>query len=318
MLNANYLKARLERHYPVFYAGANGRVAHELIFDLRSFKASAGIDEQDVAKRLMDYGFHAPTVSFPVPGTLMVEPTESEPKEELDRFVEAKLAIFEEILAVADGRLDPRDNPLKNAPHTAEDVSASDWPHADLASKPPIRWRPCVNTSSGHQSPESTIPSVTGTSSARAHRWKRTRNQPSADTWFPCAFDCGRSSRSACSSGRLPPRHRPRAKPQRPLAWTVGPYTGGSFVSPVGTHWGITPDRRHLFIGLHATIPIIDRPRWSFRYAPELVPLLVVTNNPTDDRTLDGDGVPITGQGRVQAGRRVWVLTDWVGRDRPG
>jgi glycine dehydrogenase len=129
MLNANYLKCRLERHYPVLYAGANGRVAHELIFDLRPFKQSCGVDEQDVAKRLMDYGFHAPTVSFPVAGTLMVEPTESEPLEELDRFVEAMIAIRQEIQAVADGAADPKDNVLKNAPHTAEDVSADAWTH---------------------------------------------------------------------------------------------------------------------------------------------------------------------------------------------
>jgi glycine dehydrogenase len=130
MLNANYLKVRLEPHYPVLYVGARGRVAHELIFDLRPFKARTGIDEQDVAKRLMDYGFHAPTVSFPVPGTLMVEPTESEPLEELDRFCEAMIAIREEIQAVADGRADAQDNVLKHAPHTAMDVSADCWPHA--------------------------------------------------------------------------------------------------------------------------------------------------------------------------------------------
>ena len=130
MLNANYLKARLEREYPVLYAGANGRVAHELIFDLRPFKAACGIDESDVAKRLMDYGFHAPTVSFPVPGTLMVEPTESEPKEELDRFCDAMLAIREEIRAVAEGRVDPVDNALKNAPHPAADVAADTWTHS--------------------------------------------------------------------------------------------------------------------------------------------------------------------------------------------
>ena len=129
MLSANYLKARLEPHYPVLYAGATGRIAHELIFDLRPFKATSGIDEQDVAKRLMDYGFHAPTVSFPVPGTLMVEPTESEPLEELDRFCEAMIAIRAEIQAVADGRADKLDNVLKQAPHTAEDVSANEWPH---------------------------------------------------------------------------------------------------------------------------------------------------------------------------------------------
>ncbi len=129
VLNANYLKVRLEPHYPVLYAGSKGRVAHELIFDLRPIKHETGIDETDVAKRLMDYGFHAPTVSFPVPGTLMVEPTESEPKEELDRFCDAMIAIRREIQAVADGRSDARDNVLKNAPHTAADVSADDWSH---------------------------------------------------------------------------------------------------------------------------------------------------------------------------------------------
>jgi len=129
MLNANYLKARLEAHYPVLYAGKKGRVAHELIFDLRPLKAKTGIDETDVAKRLMDYGFHAPTVSFPVPGTLMVEPTESEPREELDRFCHAMIAIRAEIQAVADGTSDPKDNVLKNAPHTAEDCCATEWTH---------------------------------------------------------------------------------------------------------------------------------------------------------------------------------------------
>ncbi|MSO45992.1 MAG: glycine dehydrogenase (aminomethyl-transferring) [Acidobacteria bacterium] len=128
ILNANYLKARLEPHYPVLYARANGRVAHELIFDLRQFKA-AGIDEMDLAKRLMDYGFHAPTVSFPVAGTLMVEPTESEDKAELDRFCDAMIQIRAEIDEVASGRMDRADNVLKNAPHTAEAVSASEWRH---------------------------------------------------------------------------------------------------------------------------------------------------------------------------------------------
>ena len=128
ILNANYLKARLEPYYPVLYARANGRVAHELIFDLRSFKA-IGIEEMDVAKRLMDYGFHAPTVSFPVAGTLMVEPTESEDQAELDRFCDAMIQIRSEIDAVAGGRAHRTDNVLKNAPHTAEAVSASDWRH---------------------------------------------------------------------------------------------------------------------------------------------------------------------------------------------
>jgi glycine dehydrogenase len=127
IVNANYVKSRLESHYPVLYT-RNGRVAHELIFDLRDFK-KAGVDEIDVAKRLMDYGFHAPTVSFPVPGTLMVEPTESEPKAELDRFCDAMIAIRQEIREVVEGLADPRDNVLKNAPHTAAAVSADEWPH---------------------------------------------------------------------------------------------------------------------------------------------------------------------------------------------
>ena len=129
ILNANYIKARLQQHYPVLYARANGRVAHELIFDLRGFK-SAGIDEMDVAKRLMDYGFHAPTVSFPVAGTLMVEPTESEDKAELDRFCDAMIQIRREIEAVVTGKADRVDNVLKNAPHTAEAIAAADWSHS--------------------------------------------------------------------------------------------------------------------------------------------------------------------------------------------
>jgi glycine dehydrogenase len=129
ILNANYIKARLEPHYPVTYVGSRGRVAHELIFDLRPLKEKSGIDETDVAKRLMDYGFHAPTVSWPVPGTMMIEPTESEPKEELDRFCDAMIAIRGEIQSVIDGHLDREDNPLKHAPHTAAAVTADQWPH---------------------------------------------------------------------------------------------------------------------------------------------------------------------------------------------
>jgi glycine dehydrogenase len=131
ILNANYLKARLEGHYDVLYANHNGRVAHEMIFDLRPFKHGAGpsVDEQDVAKRLMDYGFHAPTVSFPVPGTMMIEPTESEAQDELDRFCEALIAIRGEIQAVVEGKADAKDNVLKNAPHTAEEVASDVWSH---------------------------------------------------------------------------------------------------------------------------------------------------------------------------------------------
>lgn len=129
ILNANYLKAQLESQYAVLYTRANGRVAHELIFDLRAFEPY-GITELDIAKRLMDYGFHAPTVSFPVPGTMMVEPTESEGIEELDRFCAALRAIRDEIQAVIDGRADPVDNVLKNAPHTALEAITDDWSHS--------------------------------------------------------------------------------------------------------------------------------------------------------------------------------------------
>ncbi|KTC20824.1 glycine dehydrogenase [Pseudomonas putida] len=128
ILNANYIARRLEEHYPVLYTGGNGLVAHECILDLRPLKDSSGISVDDVAKRLIDFGFHAPTMSFPVAGTLMIEPTESEAKEELDRFCNAMICIREEIRAVENGSLDKDDNPLKNAPHTAAEL-AGEWPH---------------------------------------------------------------------------------------------------------------------------------------------------------------------------------------------
>ncbi|MEP3389288.1 MAG: aminomethyl-transferring glycine dehydrogenase [Reichenbachiella sp.] len=128
ILNANYIKTRLEAKFPILYTGVNGRCAHEMIVDCRAFKAF-GIEVEDIAKRLMDYGFHAPTVSFPVAGTLMIEPTESETKEELDRFCDALLQIREEIEAVENGSMDANDNVLKNAPHTADSVLAEDWNH---------------------------------------------------------------------------------------------------------------------------------------------------------------------------------------------
>jgi len=129
LLNANYVAKRLAPHFPTLYAGRNGYVAHECILDLRPLKDASGISAEDVAKRLMDYGFHAPTLSFPVAGTLMVEPTESEPKIELDRFIEAMIAIREEIGRVERGEVDRDDNPLKNAPHTAAMVAAESWAH---------------------------------------------------------------------------------------------------------------------------------------------------------------------------------------------
>ena len=130
ILNANYIKARLEKHYDVHFVGNHGRVAHEMIFDLRPLKEKSGVDETDVAKRLMDYGFHAPTVSWPVPGTMMIEPTESEPKEELDRFCDAMISIRGEIQAVINGEADRDDNVLKHAPHTAAEVTSDTWTHA--------------------------------------------------------------------------------------------------------------------------------------------------------------------------------------------
>jgi glycine dehydrogenase len=129
ILNANYMAKKLESYYPVLYQGKNGLVAHECILDLRSLKKSAQIEIDDVAKRLMDYGFHAPTVSWPVAGTIMVEPTESESKQELDRFCDALIAIREEVAAIESGKMDIHDNLLKNAPHTAESLIIGEWKH---------------------------------------------------------------------------------------------------------------------------------------------------------------------------------------------
>ena len=129
ILNANYMAKRLESHYPILYRGKNGRCAHEFIMDCRQFEETAGIKVEDIAKRLMDYGFHAPTMSWPVPGTLMFEPTESESKAELDRLCDAMIKIREEICAIEEGRADRTDNPLKHAPHTAPAVIADNWPH---------------------------------------------------------------------------------------------------------------------------------------------------------------------------------------------
>lgn len=129
ILNANYMAKRLEGHYPILYTNHNGRCAHEFILDCRGFEKSADVRIDDIAKRLMDYGFHAPTMSWPVPGTLMIEPTESESKEELDRFCEALISIRREIAEIEAGRADRADNPLKHAPHTAQAVTADAWPH---------------------------------------------------------------------------------------------------------------------------------------------------------------------------------------------
>ncbi|MBS1600146.1 MAG: aminomethyl-transferring glycine dehydrogenase [Bacteroidetes bacterium] len=130
ILNANYMKAKLEKYYKILYTGANNTCAHEFIVDLRPFKNSAGVEAEDVAKRLMDYGFHAPTLSFPVPGTIMIEPTESEDKAELDRFCSAMISIYQEIKSIEEGKADKTDNVLKNAPHTQAVICADEWNHS--------------------------------------------------------------------------------------------------------------------------------------------------------------------------------------------
>src|ERR1700709_608211 len=129
ILSANYIAQRLRDSYPILYAGPGGMVAHECIIDCRGFVAEAGVQVEDIAKRLQDYGYHAPTMSWPVAGTLMIEPTESESKAELDRFCEAIIAIRAEIAAIAPGRMDKVDDPLKHAPHPAREVTADVWTH---------------------------------------------------------------------------------------------------------------------------------------------------------------------------------------------
>jgi glycine dehydrogenase len=141
ILNANYIARRLDGYFPVLYKGNRGLVAHECIVDLRQFK-SAGVEVEDVAKRLMDYGFHAPTVSFPVAGTLMIEPTESESKAELDRFCDAMIAIHGEIQEVVNGTADKQNNVLKNAPHTIRQIAREDWnrPYTREKAVYPAKW----------------------------------------------------------------------------------------------------------------------------------------------------------------------------------
>ncbi|HEV2131004.1 MAG TPA: aminomethyl-transferring glycine dehydrogenase, partial [Longimicrobiaceae bacterium] len=142
ILNANYIAHRLEDHFPVLYRGGNDTVAHECIVDTRYVRGAAGVDVEDIAKRLMDYGFHAPTVSFPVAGTMMIEPTESEPKTELDRFCDAMISIREEIREIELGMLDRQNNPLKNAPHTAQVVTSDEWdrPYSRERAAFPAAW----------------------------------------------------------------------------------------------------------------------------------------------------------------------------------
>jgi glycine dehydrogenase len=142
ILSANYLTAKLKGHFDVLYTGKTGRVAHEMILDCRHFKQTYGVETGDIARRLMDYGFHAPTLSFPVHETLMVEPTESESVQELDRFIEAMIEIKKELDEIKDGKADKEDNVVKNAPHTVAEVTADDWKHAYSRQKAayPLAW----------------------------------------------------------------------------------------------------------------------------------------------------------------------------------
>ncbi|NNG26107.1 MAG: glycine dehydrogenase (aminomethyl-transferring), partial [Ignavibacteriaceae bacterium] len=130
IVSANYMMAKLNSVYTVLYAGTRGRIAHELIFDMREFKHTANVEVEDIAKRLMDYGFHAPTVSFPVAGTLMIEPTESESKEEIDRYCDALISIRKEIKEIEEGKTNSDDNVLKNAPHTLKLLISDEWNHS--------------------------------------------------------------------------------------------------------------------------------------------------------------------------------------------
>ena len=182
ILAANYIAHRLAPHYPVLYSGPRGLVAHECILDLRPLKAVSGIEAEDVAKRLIDYGFHAPTMSFPVAGTLMVEPTESESKHELDRFIDAMIAIRREIRAIEHGDLDRADNPLKHAPHTAAAVSADAWTHRyarSVAAYPTPRAARCQVLAAGRARRQRVRRPAT--CSAAAFR------SPSTRSWRSCA-----------------------------------------------------------------------------------------------------------------------------------
>ena len=161
ILNANYIAHRLAEHYPVLYPGRGGRVAHECIIDLRNIEAETGIDNEDVAKRLIDYGFHAPTMSFPVPGSLMIEPTESEGLSELNRFCDAMAAIRGEIARVATGEWPRDDNPLVNAPHTAQSVMADTWEHAYTRSEA-AAWEAVADGTVKYWSPLSRVDNAWG------------------------------------------------------------------------------------------------------------------------------------------------------------
>ncbi len=202
ILNANYIAARLDPHFPVLYRNAKGRVAHECIVDPRPLKTSSGVTVDDIAKRLIDYGFHAPTMSFPVPGTLMIEPTESESKAELDRFCDAMIAIRQEVAEIEAGRWKVEASPLRHAPHTVHDI-ADDAGRAPIAapravSRPARRAR--INT--GARSGGSTTSMATAIWCARARRLRITpRRRSDAMSSFRGAR--ARTGNAKLSTGHL-------------------------------------------------------------------------------------------------------------------
>ena len=172
MLNANYIAKKLNDKYPVLYTGPGGLVAHECILDLRQLTDQSHVTAEDVCKRLMDFGFHAPTLAFPVPGTLMVEPTESESKEELDRFIEAMETIYDEIIEVAEGKVAVEESVLRNAPHTVDVVSADEWDRPTAVPRQLSRFRACALTSTSLRWVVLMALAVTVTSCANALRWR--------------------------------------------------------------------------------------------------------------------------------------------------
>ena len=177
ILNANYIAARLDPHFPVLYRNARGRVAHECIVDPRPLKATSGVTVDDIAKRLIDYGFHAPTMSFPVPGTLMIEPTESESRAELDRFCDAMIAIRREIAEIEAGRWKVEASPLRHAPHTVHDIADDNWARPTRARGLLPRRQLARSTNTGRRWDGSTTSMATAIWCARARRLRITRRR---------------------------------------------------------------------------------------------------------------------------------------------
>ena len=287
ILNANYIARRLEPHYRCSTRGPNGLVAHECIIDTRPFKATAGIEVEDIAKRIIDYGFHPPTVSFPVPGTLMIEPTESESKEELDRFCDAMIAIREEIREIEEGRADRENNLLTNAPHT---LRAGDrrrlGPAVSARAGGLSLAARCASTRCGRRWGGSTARTATGTWCASARRWRRMGEAAPTTAgllqpylvwsdpeprpgWLNMAIDSGpaRAGRGGASGGsgstRWEPhclsfgRHEPAAR-----RYDAGAHRGA------GTRRGPAADRRTCGVARRRAHLCRGRARRGARLAP--------------------------------------------------